>query len=101
MFPWHVLAPFQIPWEFPSHSLVVLLAALGSKYGKLALPLRLSTCLRPEAALEGPVLLLMSTPTTPKSQVSCFPDSSCAFSEVDKQGKVLAISQVWQSSADL
>ena len=41
MFPWHFLAPFQIPWEFPSHSLVVLLAALGSKHGKLALPLRL------------------------------------------------------------
>lgn len=100
MFPWHVLAPFQTPLEFPSHSLVVLLAALGSKHGKLALPLRLSTCLRPEAALEGPVLLLMSTPTTPSSQAS-FPDCFCAFSEVDKLGKVLAISQVWRSNADL
>ena len=72
MFPWHVLAPFQIPWEFPSHSLVVLLAALGSKHGKLALPLRLSTCLRPEAALEGPVLLLMSSPPPPSPRPPAF-----------------------------
>ena len=75
MFPWHVLAALQTlqTWGFPSHLLVVLLAALGSRHGKLALPLRrLSTCLRPEAALEGPVLLMSTfSPRPPAFLAVC------------------------------
>lgn len=99
IFLWHVLASFQTPWEFPSHSLLVLLAALGSKHGKLALPwsfychsgqkLPGRTCPPSDVHPQLPGLLLLS-------------GSLCAFSEVDKLlGKVLAVSQVWLSRADL
>lgn len=61
------------------------LAVLGARHGKLALSLGLPTYLRPEAALEGPILSPM--PILAQAQLSqlcvCLLKSGCA-------GKILS-----------
>lgn len=95
MFPWHASVPLQIPWGFPSHLSVVLLAALGSRYG-LALEIPYLSQTRSFPGKTCPPSDVHFSP-----QASCFPGSLCACSEVDEVGRFSAASQVWLSSADL